>query len=114
MRKRRLKILTASVLLASFAALAGARAVRSLGSVSLNLGSDLVIPHTAITRYVMLEVPCDVVDLQVAQDPGITLTESDFDRAPPTPAPEYVVLAPGLFWTGRILRRIVSAEPDGH
>jgi hypothetical protein len=112
--RRRLKLLTTSVLLASFAVLTGARTVRSLQSINLIPYSSLSAPRAALSRHVTLEVPSGAFDIKAPQDWGITLTESHFSMAPPPPAPEYVFIAPGLFWTGRILRRIVSAEPDGH
>jgi hypothetical protein len=63
---------------------------------------------------VTLEVPGGASDIQAPQDCGIVLSESDFILAPAVPAPEHFAIPPGLFWTGRILRLIVSAEPDGH
>jgi len=113
--RRRIKLFTTSFLLASFAALAGVRGVRSLGSISLVPCSSLSAARGASSRHVTLEVPSGASDIQAPQDCGITLTESDFTLTPPaSPASQRAFIAPGLFWTGRILRRIVSAEPDGH
>ena len=103
-----------AVLLVCFAVLEGAHTVRPVAAVSLVDASGLSRP-TAGLRHLALEVAGGAEDLRSPRESGTALTGSELVSAPSrAPLREYVFLPLGTFWAGRVLRRIVSAEPDGH
>lgn len=115
---RTLKLITTSVLLISFLVLEGPRAVHarfSTGSNDVRVSSGAA---ASLVRHTVLEVAGGIGNVE---SPLVSRSMSrDFVSAsnqvfapPDSPMREHVLLALGPFWFGRI-RRIVSAEPDGH
>jgi len=84
-----------------------------VAAVTLVDASGLSRP-TAAFRHLALEVASGE-DLRSPRESGTALIVSELVFAPSrAPLREYVFLPLGTFWAGRVLRRIVSAEPDGH
>jgi hypothetical protein len=112
---RRLKLLTTSLLLTCFALLAVAQVARPLQSVTIDPQSGLSLPHRAMTRHIALEAPATAADIQAPRELGLVDTDNGLvARQADASRPRYEFIPLGPFWTGRILRRIISSEPDGH
>jgi len=112
---RRLKLLATSILLTCFVLLAVAQVARPLQSITIDPESGFSLPFRALTRHIALEAPACATDIQAPHELGYVDIQNDFKPAlTPPPIPEREFIPQGLFWSGRILRRIVSAEPDGH
>lgn len=112
---RRLKLLVTSLLLTCFVLLAVAQAARPLQFLTIDAESGFSLPHRALTRHIALEAPAATADIQAPREIGCIDADDGFIAAcASAPIPEYEFIPLGPFWTGRILRRIVSSEPDGH
>jgi hypothetical protein len=62
-----------------------------------------------------MEAPAATTDIQPPRKLAAAAIRIDFVSAPTSALiREYAFIPFGPFWTGRILRRIVSSEPDGH
>jgi hypothetical protein len=113
---RRLKLLATSLLLTCFVLLAVAQVARPLRSLNFDSQSRFSLPHLSpLGRHLALEVPAGAANVQPPCDLGQTVIETDIASTfAGTPNHDYMFIPLGPFWTGRILRRTVSAEPDGH
>jgi hypothetical protein len=115
MMRRRLKLIFTSVVVACFAVLEAAHAVRPAAVAVFVPASELSRPNAALVRHVALEVASGADDFQSPTETGTALNESELVLAPTRArVREHIFLPLGSFWSGRILRRIASAEPDGH
>jgi hypothetical protein len=112
---RRLKSLATWSLLTCFVLLTLAHFARPLLSVRFDAGSGFGIVHSRLTRHITLETPTRATDIQPPRELGAADLTIHFVRAGTGASiREYSYVPLGPFWTGRILRRLVSSEPDGH
>jgi hypothetical protein len=113
---RRLKLLVTSVLLTCFVLLAVAQAARPLQSITFDTQPRFSLPHLPpLVRHLSMEAPTGATNIQPPCDFGLTVVEADIVSAMAgVPHRDYTFIPLEPFWTGRILRRVVSAEPDGH
>jgi len=112
---RRVNSLAAIDLLACFAILVLVQVVSPLQLASFDPDSGVSAPASSIGRYAALEVPAAAADLPSPRQLGSAIVEHDFvSDSSVSPMRRYAVLPLGPFWTGRILRRISSEDPDGH
>jgi len=113
--KRGLKSVVTSLLLTCFVLLALAQVARPLRQICLDPQDGWSVPHSRLTRHIALEAPAVSTDLKPPYDLGGDVIESNSAWADThAPARAYAFIPLGPFWTGRILRRIAAAEPDGH
>jgi len=95
--------------------LAVAEVARPLRSITTDAASALSAPHRALTRHIALEAPAAAADIQAPRQLGSIEADDGVDSAAiDTSAPKFEFIPLGSFWSGRILRRINSSEPDGH
>jgi hypothetical protein len=114
-----MKLATTSVLLMCFVVLQGPRTVHALFAIRSESASVSSSTAPSLIRHMVLEIASGAEDLESPQKSEDTLgdfvSKDNFVfAAPRAPIREHVFLPLGSFWSGRILRRIVSDEPDGH
>jgi hypothetical protein len=95
--------------------LAVAQVTRPIQLFSLESKCGVSLPHTNVARHIVMEAPSGATDIQPPNEIRLAIVSNDsVSRPGKAPTVEYAFTPLGPFWTGRILRRIVSAEPDGH
>ncbi len=112
---RRVNRLVTSAFLTCFLLLTLAQVARPLRGVRFDAASRFGLVHSRLTRRIALETPPRATDIQPPDRLGAADPTIDFVCARTAASIRQCSYVPlGPFWTGRILRRLVSSEPDGH